>query len=279
MANIKNDKLSREDFFRLSSYIEDNYGIKMPISKIIMLQSRLTKRMRILNIPTYHEYCNFVFSKNGIDDEVYNMIDVVSTNKTDFFRENSHFDLLKEFVLREALGNSKSGMLNIWSAGCSSGEEAYTLAIVLNEYKMNHIPFDFSILGTDISNLILQKAQKAIYPIQRIDDISLNIKKKYFLKSKDKNLKKVRIIPDLRTKVKFMRHNLMDEKYNIARYFDLVFCRNTLIYFEREIQEEIILKISNKIKEGGYLFVGHSESLLNMNVPLKSVDASVYRKI
>ncbi len=273
-------KMTDDDFGRLSSFIYEELGIKMPYQKKIMLQSRLQKRLAALNMGSYKEYIDFVFSKEGLEDEIIKMIDLITTNKTDFFRESSHFDYLTSTVLPEICsGKQQKKTIRIWSAGCSSGEEPYTLAIVLKEFLENQPDFDFEIYATDISLRILQKAATAIYPIDRINEIPLALKKKYFLKSKDQTNKTVRLIPEIRSKVTFQRLNFMDPYYAVEREFDIVFCRNVLIYFDREIQQQVITKLASKLKFDGYFFLGHSESITNMKVPLRQIRPTIFRKI
>jgi chemotaxis protein methyltransferase CheR len=273
-------RLTDEEFRKLSEFIYGEYGIKMPPVKKIMLQSRLQKRLRELNITTFKEYVEYVFSRDGQDNEVIHMIDVVSTNKTDFFREPVHFEFLTHNILPEfSEENHFRTPLKIWSAGCSSGEEPYTIAISLAECKEKYPSLDFSILGTDISSRILKSALEAIYKENRVEGVPLNIKRKYFLKSKDRNSPTVRIIPDLRRKVSFARLNFMDTTYNINEIFDVVFCRNVLIYFDREAQEKVINKLCMKLRPNGYFFLGHSESITSMQVPLKQIKPTIFRKI
>ena len=272
-------EMSLNDFNRLSNFISSNYGIKMPVEKKIMLECRLQKRMRHLKFSSYHDYCNFIFSKQGLVDEMHNMIDVVSTNKTDFFREQKHFNYLNKNILPAFIGlKSSPKMLNLLSAGCSSGEEAYSLAMILNEFKERNPDFDFSILGTDISNIVLNEAKNAIYSANKVEIIPYNLKKKYLLKSKDKTLKKVRIIPEIRAKVKFQRLNLNEDNYNIIKTFDIIFCRNTLIYFDHIVQYKVISKLCQILKTGGYLIIGHSETLFNMKLPLTQVSPTIFKK-
>ncbi len=280
LNKIFNARMTEADFQKLSSFIYNNYGIKMPPEKRIMLQSRLQKRLRELNITTYKEYIDYLFSKDGMQNELYHMIDMVSTNKTDFFREPSHFEILIQKVLPNLI-NEKiiSGVIKVWSSASSSGEEPYTLAMVLNEFKNINPKYDFSIYATDISTRMLQKGITAVYPEERVDVIPMNLKRKYLLKSKDITKRTVRIIPALRTKVTFRRLNLMDASYGINEMFDIVFCRNVLIYFDRETQEKVISKICKNLKSGGYFFLGHSESIMNMNVPLKQVSPTVFKKL
>lgn len=276
-SNLFKISLSDKEFNRLSRYIQDNYGIKMPPIKKTVLQGRLQKRLRKLKMPDYKTYVDFVFSKEG-ENEIIHMMDVVSTNKTDFYREPIHFELLQEEILHELFKRKGNGKINVWSAGCSSGEEPYTIAIVLNEFKIKNPGFDFQIIGTDISTQMLQQGANAVYKEDRIEVIPLNIKKKYFLKSKDQNNPKVRLTNELRNKVKFQRLNFMDNVYQINESFDIIFCRNALIYFERENQEVVINKLCNKLAPNGYFFLGHSESITNMNVPLKSLRPTVFVK-
>ncbi len=273
-------KLSRSDFIRLSKYIYSEYGIKMPETKLIMLQSRLQKRLRELKMYSYKEYIDFVFSKEGQREEIFHMIDSISTNKTDFFREPAHFDFLTKTILPEFISKRYTrGQIKFWSAGCSSGEEPYTLAIVLSEFALQHPSFNFWIYATDISTRMLKHAVTAIYPEERVKILPLTLKRRYLLKSKDSKQKTVRIVPQLRKKVTFNRLNFMSDTYNLTHNFDVIFCRNVLIYFDRATQEKVISKLCGKLKIGGYFFLGHSESIMNMNLPLKQVKPTVFIRI
>jgi len=274
------EKMTDGDFVRLSSFVNEELGIKMPYSKKLMLQGRLQKRLNDLKIRTFKEYIEYVFDGNDSDDEMIKMIDLITTNKTDFFREASHFDYMTRTILPE-LSSISRGRKNvrIWSAGCSSGEEPYTIAIVLKEFVQKNPDVDYEILGTDISMRILQKAVRAVYDEDRIAQIPWELKRKYFLKSKDPNDKAVRLIPELRVKVSFQRLNFMDPVYTIDKTFDIIFCRNVLIYFSRETQEQVITKLAAKLRPDGYFFLGHSESITNMAVPLQQIKPTIYRKI
>ncbi len=250
----------------------------MPEAKHIMLQSRLQKRLRALQIPDFSQYVDFVFSPAGVD-EIVHMMDVVSTNKTDFFREAQHFDFLTQIVLPELYEKERQPMIKLWSAGCSSGEEPYTLAMVISEYISKHRGCDFSILGSDLSTIVLEKAVTAIYPEDRVDIIPLDLKKKYLLRSKDRTKPTVRIVPELRARTSFMRLNFMDEAYNAPSNFDIIFCRNVLIYFDRQTQEKVINKLCRHLRPGGYFFLGHSESVTGINVPLQQIKPTVFKLI
>lgn len=272
--------MTDEDFGKLSSFVYEELGIKMPYAKKVMLQSRLQKRLADLKIGSFKDYIEFVFSKEGKEVEIIKMIDLITTNKTDFFRESSHFDYLTTTVLPEfCSGKQNKKTIRIWSAGCSSGEEPFTIGIVLREFFQNHQDIDFEIFATDISLRILQKAATAIYPEDRTSVIPASLKRKYFLKSKDQINKTVRLVPEIRSRVTFQRLNFMDQYYAVEKEFDIVFCRNVLIYFDRETQQQVITKLASKLRYNGIFFLGHSESITNMKVPLSQIKPTIFRKI
>ncbi|MFW5886171.1 MAG: CheR family methyltransferase [Bacteroidota bacterium] len=280
LSQIFKAQLTDEEFNKLSSFIFNNYGIKMPPVKKVMLQSRLQKRLRALNLVNFGEYCNYVFSDKGQETEVIHMIDVVSTNKTDFFREPIHFEFMQMSVLPAFVEKHQQGKeIKIWSAGCSSGEEPYTIGITMEDFLSNYPRFHYSILATDISSRILKSAVDGIYKEEKVDGIPLEIKKKYFLRSKDKTKNLVRIIPQIRKNIIFKRLNFMDEKYDVDHVFDMIFCRNVLIYFDRGTQENVINKLCTHLKPGGYLFLGHSESITNIKVPLQQIRPTIFIRL
>ena len=272
-------ELKSREFERLSSYIFKHYGINFPSSKKIMIQSRLQKRLRALHLDNFKDYCDYVFSEEGKKLEINHLLSTVSTNKTAFFREISHFN----FILNELYINPKNqhipGHVRIWSAGSSSGEEGYSLAMVFNELKDKGLISDFSVFGSDISEKVIEQARSAIYPYEKHKDIDQNYRTKYLLKSKQTDHPKIRICPELRAKVKFVRLNLLEDNTLAKNLFDIIFCRNTLIYFDRNTQRKVMLKLLSKLKSGGYIFIGHSESLINMNLPIEQIRPTIYKKL
>lgn len=276
---LNNPKMSASDFNRLSSFIYNEYGIKLTPMKKTMLESRLQKRVTLLNINSYKEYCDYLFSPPGKQQEVIHMMDLVTTNKTDFFREPAHFDFLTIHVLPEFISNYPNKQLKVWSAGCSSGEEPYTLAMVLNEFSENQQILNYKITATDLSTQMLEKAVTAVYAEERIAGIPVLLKRKYFLKSKNLLKKTVRIVPQIRNKVSFERLNFMDHSLSVAGEFNVIFCRNVIIYFDKITQERVINKLCEKLQPGGYFFLGHSESITNMQVPLEQLKPTIFRKI
>lgn len=269
--------LTVSEFNQFAKLIYNQCGIKLPIEKKTLLESRLSKRLRNLSIHSYKEYLQLISSKEGSNIEIIHMIDVITTNKTDFFREPHHFEFIENVILPNFLHEGKR-KINIWSAGCSSGEEPYTLAMVFENQKIKTPYFDYSIFASDISTEILKKASEAIYPAVTVKNIPFEIKRKYFLKSKDVSNPTVRIVPEIRNKVTFNRINFMSPNYSIYENFDCIFCRNVLIYFDRETQINVINKLLTNLKSGGYLFIGHSESLIQSQFPLIQIKPTIYRK-
>ena len=274
--------LKNSDFNRLSTFIESEYGIKMPSVKKTMLESRLMKRLRKLQFSDYSSYCDYLFSAKGRDEELSHFVSKVTTNKTDFFREPDHFTFLSQYLLPNLLKRRETStrQLKIWSAGCSSGEEAYTLAMVLSEYAEQHpdTPFSYSILATDISENVLDMGKKAVYHESRIEPIPMGMRRKYLLKSRDRSNPIVKIAPEIRQCVSFRKLNLMDQEFNLKQQFHIAFCRNVIIYFDKETQESILGKIIRNLVPRGYLFQGHSESTQGLSLPLKPIRPTVYQK-
>ena len=267
------------EFSRFGEFIQGQCGIKMPLAKKTMLQGRLQKRLRVLGLDSFSVYADYVFSTKGREEELYQMIDAVTTNKTDFFRESKHFDYLRDVVLpsmKNEMKNISWKQLKAWSAGCSTGEEPYTLAMVLSNFAENNPSFHFSILATDICTKVLEKAKTAIYGEEKIEPIPMEFRKKYLLRSPSKPV--MRIVPELRSSMQFMRLNFMDTDYQLQEMMDIVFCRNVIIYFDRQTQEQILSRICRYLIPGGHLFMGHSETLNSMNLPLKQISSSIYRK-
>jgi chemotaxis protein methyltransferase CheR len=271
--------LSDKDFIQLSTFIYDQCGIKITESKRIMLEARLQKRLNFYSFNSFSQYCDFLFTPVGLEEELIQMIDVVTTNKTDFFREPVHFDYLSHHAISDLVLEGQKRSITVWSAGCSSGEEPYTLAMVLNEWAQTKKNFTFLILGTDISTKVLDKARLAVYDNERISTIPAEYKRKYLLKNKDPLKPLYRIVPELRQTVKFRRLNFMDTDFGFREPLDIIFCRNVIIYFDKATQERLLNRFYQQLSPSGYLFMGHSETLLGMNVPLIQVAPTIYRKV
>ena len=274
----RSDGLSNADMSRLCELIYAESGIKLTPDKRIMLEMRLKRRLQELEIDSYGEYCDFLFTGHHQDQEIVHLIDVVTTNKTDFFREGGHFEVLAKTVLPEYRTSSAAGReFRVWSAGCSTGEEPYTLAMVLQQFSESNQGFRFKVLATDISNTVLAKAEKGVFTSEVVRPVPADLRRKYFMRSRDPNSHLVRVIPELRTAIEFRRLNLMEE-FGLTELMDAIFCRNVIIYFDRPTQERLLNRMSRQLVPGGYMFMGHSEALHNMDIPLTAVAPALYRK-
>lgn len=270
--------LSHKSFARLAGYITDELGIKVPTSKATMLQSRLLRRVRELGMSSIDQYSDYLLCE-GRKAERDNFINAITTNKTDFFREPEHFSFLAQRVIPDFITRQKkcTSQFNVWSAACSSGEEPYTLAITLAECARFTERLNFAVLATDISTKVLEHARRAIYADERLSPVPADLRRRYFLQNRERENRTVRVAPELRAKVSIHRLNLMGEDYRIKNRFDAIFLRNVLIYFERDVQETVVARICKYLNPGGFLFVGHSESLADLQINLARVHTSVYR--
>lgn len=271
-------EMGDKDFERLGKFIMSQYGIKMPPFKKVFLQSRLQKRLRTLGLNDFKEYVDLVFSPRGQQEELHHMIDAVSTNKTDFFREPVHFEFLLSRGLSDHTTKTVRNHLSAWSAGCSTGEEPYSLAMLLQEYCNRGHYKDYTIVATDISRGVLEHATIGIYQKEKTDLIPTAYQNNYLLKGTGQYENKVRIAPAIRRKIAFRQLNLLDKNYEGLGNFDILFCRNVLIYFERQVQYQILQQLCRHLYPGGYLFLGHSESIQGIDLPLIPVRPTIYMK-
>ena len=272
--------IDEKSFLFLSDLVQKTMGIKMPPEKKQLMETRLTKRIRVLNLKSFSEYCDYL--KRGDSNSKKEMIDFcnsISTNKTDFFREIGHFNYIRDIILPEYEKKGKKE-LKIWSCASSSGEELYSIAMEIEEYiKKHNFRISYKILGTDISTKVLTIAKNAEYTEANVDTIPFEGFKKRYFDPVNPDKKKYRVKQFLKNNIKLGTFNLMSRNYNVPGPFDIIFCRNVLIYFDREKQKYIIGNLINKIVPGGYLFLGHSESMAGMNFDLKSCSPAVFRKI
>ncbi len=273
-------RLSDRHFQTIAELIEGQVGIKLPPGKRLMLEGRLQKRVRALNYSGFDEYVEDLFENGRLDNEFAHLIDAVTTNKTDFFREPSHFDFMKQVAIPGLLRlrGRGSSPLKVWSAACSTGMEAYTAAMVLDDMTRSRSGFEFRILGTDISTSVLRIAKSAIYTREVIAPVPQEWTRRYFLSSRDRSRDEVRMVPELRRRTNFMRMNLMDAAYPVDRDVDIIFCRNVLIYFDKKTQHKVVNQLCTHLKPGGYLMVGHSESMIhNGSDGLKQVQPTIFQ--
>jgi chemotaxis protein methyltransferase CheR len=265
-------KLEEKDFHKISQYIHQHFGIKLPIAKLVLVESRLSKRLAQLKLKSFSDYVDFIFSNDG-HVEQHALIDFISTNKTDFFREDVHFKFLENHIR----ANKIARPLQIWSSACSSGEEPYSISMVFEEMKASKIfPSTYTVLGTDISNTILNKAILGEYAEKTLETIPKDLVKKYFVVRDGK----AAVSSMLRKSVSFKRFNLINnaEYQSLSTKFDFIFCRNVLIYFDHPTQIKVIENLVKQLAPGGFLFLGHCETLLGRNFPLTQIQPTIYQK-
>lgn len=279
MKKYDMEKIKDRDYELLSRLIYDVVGINIGQSKRELLRARTSKRLRALGITTFREYYKYV---TEVDiKELSNLCDVISTNKTSFFREEKHFEYLNKVLLPEiskGLNPNGGNILRVWSAACSTGNEPYSLAITLSEFFEGYSGLTTKILGTDISTDVIEKAKEGVYKYKDIKDVPPLFRQKYFLRSKSKTEDTVKVKKVIRDMVRIRRLNLISERFPFTHKFDFVFLRNVMIYFDRHTQEAVANKIYNYLKPGGYLFLGHAESLMGADTPFTYVKPTVYLK-
>ncbi|QFY61257.1 chemotaxis protein CheR [Rhizobium grahamii] len=271
------DRISKRNFDKLARFIYDYSGIKMPPTKLTMLEGRLRRRLRATNHATFDDYCDFLFHEDGLEHETVYLIDAVTTNKTDFFREARHFDYMQQTALPTLAGNGVR-IIRTWSSACSTGAEPYTMAMVLEEFAGARNDVDYTILATDLSTDVLNAARLGIYAEDMIQPVPRDMQRKYVMVPKSPTRREVRISPFLRSRVGFARMNLMDESYPVGEAMHIIFCRNVLIYFDKPTQAGVLKRLCDRLAVGGYLFIGHSESIAGIDLPLKQVSNTVFQR-
>ena len=267
-------ELRNADFEKISRFVHEFCGINLHDGKRELVKARLGKRLRQGKFSSFSDYFKFVMTDEGTD-ELVEMIDSLSTNLTSFFREPAHFERLTE-ILKDMATSKKKLALRFWSAGCSTGEEPYTLAIVVQEALAGRND-DVKILATDISTKVLRKAVTAIYDENKIRNISQPLLRKYFLRGTGSRNGQYRVKSDITEMVRFMRFNLKDSNV-FSETFDAIFCRNVMIYFDTPTQQALIDRFYDCLRPGGYLFVGHSEGLTGLKHRFHYIVPSVYRR-
>jgi len=272
--------LSDKDFNRFRKLIFELAGITLSEHKRALVYSRLAKRLRANGLESYSEYYELVSQADPDSQEVVEFINAITTNKSSFFREPHHFDFLREEIFPvylQEINSRKRKAIQIWSAGCSAGQEPYTLAMTLYEYFGVDSPVDFNILATDIDTNVLSRARQGIYNEEQIEDIPDYLLRKYFLKGKGERAGLARTGKELQSIIQFDRLNLFDSTWPIKDKLDIIFCRNVIIYFSRDTQRQLISRMTRHLKPGGYLMLGHSESLHGYDSGLQHVRKNVYR--
>lgn len=281
-VDILTERLTDRHFRAIVDLIERQVGIQLPAAKRSMVEGRLRKRVRALDLDGLEAYGRHLFDEGHLDAEFMHLVDCMTTNKTDFFREPAHFDFLRDEAVPKlaARAGTRPLHLKVWSAASSIGAEAYTLAMVLDDMVRRGRRLSFSILGTDISTEVLGPASDGIYTHEMLAPIPPDMRRRYVLEARDSARRDGRIVPELRRQVRFAHLNLMDERYDVDRDVDIILCRNVLIYFDKPTQKAVIERLARHLRPGGYLIVGHSESMAGAGaIGLVQVSSSVFQQV
>ena len=272
--------LSDKDFNRFRKLIFELAGITLSQHKRALVYSRLAKRLRANGLENYGDYYDLVRQAEPDSVEIIEFINAITTNKSSFFREPHHFDFLREEIFpayQDEMNSGRRKAIRIWSAGCSAGQEPYTLAMTLYEYFGMQSTAEFNILATDIDTNVLARARDGIYNDEQIEDIPDYLLRKYFLKGKGERAGLAKAGKELQSIIQFERLNLFEPAWPMKESLDIIFCRNVIIYFSRDTQRKLISRMTRHLKPGGYLMLGHSESLHGYDSGLQHVRKNVYR--
>jgi len=267
-------QLNDEEFYLIKDIVYRESGIRLSEMKKALVQARLMKRLRELKLSDFGEYCSFLQENYGV--EVTNLINCITTNKTDFFREANHFVFLREEAFPRLVAAEKKN-IRIWSAGCSTGAEPYSIAMTALEYFGDRAS-KVKILATDIDTQVLRKGEEGVYHISEVEQIDIAVLKKYFKRGTGENLGYFKVKDAVRNMVTFRRLNLLDEVYPMRGPFDVIFCRNVIIYFDAEGRNKLFEKFYRYLDDDGYLIMGHSETLAGMTNRFRFLGHTIYRK-
>ncbi|MBN1514033.1 MAG: protein-glutamate O-methyltransferase [Phycisphaerae bacterium] len=272
--------LTRKEYERIRKLVYAKSGINLGDQKMQLVRARLGKRVRQGGFRSFDAYLRHVES-DPTGEELCNLLDAISTNTTHLFREMRHFVLLREIVKGWADSRewrSQHKTLRIWSAGCSSGEEPYSIAMLVHDALGNPPVVPIKILATDLSTQVLSRAQLGIYDAHRVGTVPADLRHRYFQKVIHDDQACLQVIPEVRRLITFARFNLMMTTFPFRNGFNVVFCRNVMIYFDRPTQTALVNRIAQTLHPGGYLMIGHSESLNGIQHPLSYVEPTVYRR-
>lgn len=271
--------LTDNEFAKFKELIHRTSGIYLSEQKKKLVIARLSKRLRALELDSFTDYYRYIMEDPAGATEVNNLINRITTNKTDFFRERHHFDFLRDEIFPALIRAAESGVgprrLRIWSAGCSTGEEPYSIAITTAEAFKSLRGWDIKILATDLDTEVLHKAAAGSYPTQSVAPVAPEYLARYFIRSGSTYT----VSPTLKSMIAFRKLNFMDQSFPMKHPFDIIFCRNVIIYFDQATKASLLNKFHHHLKDHGYIFIGHSESLMNMKDRFKYIKNTIYKKV
>lgn len=273
MDKLREFPYTQRDFDFLRRIAHERTGIVVTDDKFDMFYARLSRRVRKLGLASFEDYCQRVREDS---DEVLELVNAITTNLTAFFRENHHFEYLAQHILPAHLATPPRP-LRLWSAGCSTGEEPYSIAMTLLETLPPQRLKEVDILATDIDSNVLRTAAAGVYPVDRVRDLEPARLRRWFQRGTGANAGSVRLKPEVRQLIQFGQINLM-EPWEMEAPLDIIFCRNVIIYFGKEDKIRLIDRYADALGDGGYLFIGHSESLFKISDRFQLIGQTIYRK-
>lgn len=272
--------ISDQEFRLFQDLVKVHTGIALTEHKRNLVCSRLGKRLRALGLPSFRKYYEYLSAEAG-QVELEHFVNAITTNKTDFYRENPHFDFLEQELVpawKARAARTGERRIRIWSAGCSTGEEPYTIAITLRKAIENLLAWDVRILASDIDTEVLARAAQGIYSADRIGEIPKSIVERHFLQGTGAHDGLVQVTPEIKKLITFRRINLQDAQWPVHTLFDCIFCRNVIIYFDKPTQRRLMERFAGYLKDDGHLFLGHSESLYGMSDRFIFLRNTIHRK-
>ena len=272
--------LTEADYDLIAQLVYKHSRIHLGGGKRELVSSRLGKRLRALGLSNYAEYCNLL-TRSGAEEELAHLVDAISTNHTFFFRERQHFDFLEKTVLPHFAANRafrRDGCLRCWSAAASTGEEPYSIALMLASHAEKNSGFHWEMNCSDISRPALETARAGIYSTARLQEVPDELRRRFFQRGIGAQTGQYRIKAEVRNKIQWHQMNLFQDAYPFEKKFHVIFCRNVMIYFDRSSQEALVKKLGSFLLPGGYLMVGHSESLSGLSHSLEHIQPAIYKK-
>lgn len=281
-ANLKEDdarefSFSKEEFDQIRDIVKQQTGIVLAEGKYDMVYGRMSRRLRELGIPTFKQYLRHL--DEGNDNELLNFVNAITTNLTSFFREGYHFESLRNELLPALMiQNQSTRKIRIWSAGCSTGEEPYSIAMVVRDVIREDSGWDVKILATDLDSNVLATGQKGVYPASRIEGVPDAYKHRWVLRGKGAQSDKVKIRSELQSLITFKRLNLI-EPWPVKGPMDIIFCRNVVIYFDKDTQRDLFFRFAEVLRPDGHIFIGHSENIFNVSDRFKLLGRTMYKRV
>ena len=269
----KEFEFTTEDFDYLRNIVTKTSGIVAPDDKYTMYYSRLARRLRCLGLTDFRAYRQYL--EKNTESESIELVNAVTTNLTSFFRERHHFDYLRDKLIPERI-NAGDKRLRIWSAGCSTGEEPYTIGMTLNQAIPDLAHWDIQILATDIDSNVLHIASEGIYDASRVENLDISLLRQFFKKGSGVNAGKVRVSPELQRYIQFRQLNLLHD-WPMHEKIDVIFCRNVVIYFDKDTKADLVNRFADQLSDKGLLFMGHSESLHTNSEQFKLLGKTIYQ--